>query len=360
MSKHGPNRASSPRFTLSETESADTLEDFFGESQEAEDYADDWDDDEEFDAYPGEDFAEYDEDYGDDYGEDAEWVEMPEALAENSEWVEIYESGHDFYSVVESVYPELEGADHAEIEMAVAEMLEGMTDEEIEGWLSNLGRSFVKGVKKVGRVVVRGARHAAPVVARFAKPVGTAVGAAFGNPMLGAKIGGAVGAGAGILSNVLGPPRRVRRRRLPGGGRIRRRPRNLPRHRRPMRGGNAWRARGYRRRRRSRAYRTGRGFGRAARGAGQALHRVLSNRGVQRALRQGAHGAINGIFGEGMGMSDAAVLEAIIGGAEMALAEMDAERGGALAVEGGYGPDDFESSEQAFETLIALVDGDGA
>ncbi|MEO0915448.1 MAG: hypothetical protein AAFY31_00435, partial [Pseudomonadota bacterium] len=313
-------------------------------------FAEDWDDDDEL--------LEYDDDDDDeDFGEAGEYVEIPEALADDADWVAIYESGFDFYSAVEAVYPELAGADHAEIEMAVSEMLEGMSEAEIHEFFSRIKKAFRSAGRFAKRRVLPVVRRAAPVVARYARPVGTAVGTAFGNPMLGAKIGGAVGAGAGLLSNVLGPPRRVRRR-SPMSRRMvrsRRTRRSYGTRRRGLRTGNV----GMRLRRGS-AYRTGRGIGRAARGAGQALFNVIRNPGVQQALRRGAHGAVNGLFGEDYGMSDAAILEAIIGGAELALAEMEDIRGGELAVEGGYGPEDFESSEAAFDSLIALVEGDGA
>ncbi len=380
MTKHMRNHAPQRRFSLSEANAAEDFESFFDETDPSDaataaEYADDSDDD-----WPEDDWDEdWDDDderiteYDDDDDDEA-WidVEMPEALAENDDWVEIYEAGADFYGAVEAVYPDMAGASAEEIDTAVLEMFEGMSEAEIESWFSGLAKAAKTVWKGAGRVAKAAApvvRKALPIVAQVAPMAGTAIGAAFGQPGIGGMVGNLVGSGAGALSGMMGPTTRVRRprRRPTRSGRrptrrrmLRRRPQPRPQQRRRGAGRSRQRAGRGTYGRRTGAYRTGRGIGRGIRGAGSKLAQLLRNPQVQRMLQQGAQGAVNGIFGEDVGLSDAAVIEAIIGGCNEALAEMDASREGALAVEGGYGPDDFESPEAAFETLVALLEGDGA
>ena len=67
---------------------------------------------------------------------------------------------------------------------------------------------------------------------------------------------------------------------------------------------------------------------------------------------------ISGLFGEDEAMSDAAVLEAIRGGIELALDEMQQTHGDLDSWEDGYGPGDFESPEDAFHALVEMLEHD--
>ncbi|QPH53335.1 hypothetical protein [Pontivivens ytuae] len=295
---------------------------------------DDYDNEEDFDELDS-----YDEDDAEFFGEDA--YDMPEAIAEDAEWQELYDNGVTYHDAVRLVYPEFADSYDDDIDLALEEWMSEMSPEEIESFWRSLKRGF--------RTVVRAA---APVVQAAAPIVGRVVGTAIGGPVgsqIGGAVGGLVGQGAGALGRSM--------RRRPARSRIRRRPmrrmrRSPARSRYRFRGGNAYRAR----RRRTRAYRTGRAAGRFARGAGSALVRTLRNPQVQNALYQGAQGAVAGVFGRDQAFSDAAVLYALEGGIQEALREMEEMHGDLDSSETGLVPGDFDSAEDAFVELVDALE----
>ncbi|MEM8616333.1 MAG: hypothetical protein AAGF20_05295 [Pseudomonadota bacterium] len=110
---------------------------------------------------------------------------FPEGMDSDMEWVELYSEGVTYHDGAVAVFPDLEGYSAEEIDDALFEMIEGMTDAEF--------RRFWSRIK-------RGARKVAGKVARFAAPVvskaGGALGAVIGGPA-GAVIGRRLGQGAG-------------------------------------------------------------------------------------------------------------------------------------------------------------------
>ncbi|MEO1027817.1 MAG: hypothetical protein AAFX02_02055 [Pseudomonadota bacterium] len=110
---------------------------------------------------------------------------FPEGMETDPEWVEFYSQGVTYRHAIREMSPDLAHLSDEAVDEALLEMVEGMSEAELEGFFSGLKRF---------------ARRAAGKVARFAAPAigaaGRMVGGVFGGPA-GAAIGGRLGRTAG-------------------------------------------------------------------------------------------------------------------------------------------------------------------
>lgn len=233
-------------------------------------------------------------------------VSAAEVTLDVEDWSELYEAGIDYVEAARVVFSELADASDAEVDMALAEMVDGMSEAEMAEFFKKLARAAKRAVKTVARV-------AAPAL----KVVAPLAGTVLGGP-LGGVVGGLVGKlGAGALSHV--GRRRSRRR-------VRRVRRGVPRHSRSR--------------------------GRSA----SALLRLIRDPRLQQMLLGMLRGesVLHGKTGESM--SAPAVLVGLHGAIVETLAEMQAAGLDIDHSPDGYAPVDFESARDAFETLMAVVD----
>jgi hypothetical protein len=302
------------------------------------------------------------ESYNDSDEYDGGFIEaMPEELEGSSDWAELYDAGVDYIDAARLVFPEFAEADDEFVAETLVAWTENMSEEELESFWKDIGNLGKKALK-----------FAAPIIQTAAPIVGTAVGAAFGGvgAPIGGVIGNLVGSGVGALNQAVNTPRQARSGQRPVTGTPRtspirrRRPRRRVRHQmsrprfhRPARGRPVRRRvrRSYRRSNQNAAIR--RGAARFGRAAGTQLVRVMRDPGVQRAINSGVSGFARGFVGRGEAMSNAAVLAGIHGGILETLRELEAAGIDLDRSDEGYSPVDFESPEEAFAQLIALVEG---
>lgn len=242
------------------------------------------------------------DEFGDFFEADSDGGPIEVAL-DDADWGELYESGVDYIEAARIVFDDLADASDDEVEIALADMIAGMSEAETAEFFKKLARAAVRGLKKVRRI-------AGPVL-KVAAPL---VGTTFGGPL-----GGVVG---GLLGKVGSRAMRGRRR-------VRRRYRS---RRRPVR--------------RSRVSSS------IAR-----LLRLIRNPSVQRTLARALRGE-SLVSASGESMSAPAVMIGLHGAIVESLQEMQ-EMGMDLdhAVE-GYGPDDFSSAQEACDALESLLESD--
>ncbi|MGI9352464.1 MAG: hypothetical protein ACR2O3_12945 [Rhizobiaceae bacterium] len=303
----------------------------------------------EFFTNEAEEFFEEDSPHA--HGDESEefWeTAFPEDMEADPDWLEIHEAGFDHIDVARQAFPEIAEADDVEVEEFLFEITETMSPEELE--------SFFKGLAKFGRKALR---VAAPIVQKAAPIVGTAVGAAFGG--VGAPIGGAIGSllgsGVGALNQAVNAPgrgrsqpRRSQRRRSRSRRRGRRRMRRAIR---APRGRRHFRRRAGRRARRPNVAGSLTRLGTAA---GSQVVRLLQNPQIQGALLNMAQRGVGAIVGSrGESISESAAIAGLIGGLELALQEAQQEGIDLDTFDGDFGPEDFASLEDAFQTLVNIV-----
>ena len=96
-------------------------------------------------------------------------------------------------------------------------------------------------------------------------------------------------------------------------------------------------------------------MGTIANSAGSQLVGLMQNPQIQNALVNAASRGIGAVFGpKGESMSEAAAIAALVGGLRETLREIEAVGIDLDSFDGDFAPGDFDTAEQAFETLVDM------